>query len=128
MARPPHPGPTERELLLLQLLWEHGPSPIRDLLEAFPETPKPAYTSLQTNLQGMLDKGYVSRDESGRTHLYQATLTQKEVERDAVQNLVSRVFNGSALRLITTALAPETTSNEEIARLQKLINERSDRG
>ncbi|CAN5820907.1 N/A [soil metagenome] len=124
MARPPHPGPTERELLLLQLLWKHGPAPIRDLLDAFPDTPKPAYTSLQTNLQGMLEKGYISRDERNRTHIYQARLTQGEVERDAVQDIVSRVFGGSALRLVATALAPETTSEGEIARLQALLNER----
>ena len=124
MARPPHPGPTERELLLLQLLWKHGPSPIRELLDAFPDTPKPAYTSLQTNLQGMLEKGYVARDEKNRTHVYRAHLTQAEVERDAVQDLVSRVFGGSALRLVATALAPETTSEAEIVRLQALLDQR----
>ena len=127
MARPPHPGPTERELLLLKLLWEHGPSTVRDLRKRFPHLPKPAYTSLQTNLQGMLEKDYVSRTSEGKAHVYKAVLSREEVEREVVDDLLGRVFDGSALRLISTALTSENVTPEELDRLQTLIEGRAPR-
>lgn len=123
MARPPHPGPTDRELTLLKLLWQHGPSTVRQLHQVFPNRPKPAYTSLQTNLQGMLDKGYLTSQTDQHAHIYAATLTQADVERRAVHDLIRRVFDGSALRLFTTALNSEQASPEELRRLQMLLDE-----
>lgn len=130
MARPPHPGPTERELTLLKTLWQHGPCTIRQLLADFPHTPKPAHTSIQTNLQGMLDKGYVTRQVEGEQpgHLYAAAISQEAVEQDVVKHLIRHVFNGSALRLMTTALTDGQASAEELARLQALLDERAERG
>lgn len=130
MARPPHPGPTERELTLLKILWQRGPSTIRHLLAAFPHTPKPAHTSIQTNLQGMLDKGYVTRqvDPEQPGHLYAAAISQAAVEQGAVQHLIRHVFDGSALRLLTTALTDGEASAEELAHLQALLDERAGRG
>ncbi len=121
MGRPPQPGPTERELLLLKLLWEGGPSTVRDLRKRFPHLPKPAYTSLQTNLQGMLEKGYVSRTSEGKAHVYHAALSREEVEREVVDDLLGRVFDGSALRLISTALTSERVTPEEADALEALI-------
>lgn len=128
MARPPHPGPTERELLLLKILWQQGPSTIKRIRNAFPYTPKPAHTSLQTNLQGMLDKGYVTRDDREYAHLYAAAVKQEEVERNAIQDVLRRVFDGNALRLMTTALMTEQASPEEIQQLQALIDQQVKRG
>ena len=130
MARPPHPGPTERELTLLKILWGRGPSTIRQVLADFPHTPKPAHPSIQTNLQGMLDKGYVTRqvDAEQPAHLYAAAISQAEVERDAVGHLIRHVFDGSALRLMTTALTAQGASAEELERLQALLDEQAGRG
>ncbi|WP_102126008.1 BlaI/MecI/CopY family transcriptional regulator [Deinococcus planocerae] len=127
MARPPHPGPTERELTLLKILWRFGPSTIKQILAAFPHTPKPAHTSIQTNLQGMLDKGYVTRYPGQPSHLYAAAISQEEVEQHAVKDLIGRVFDGSALRLMTTAITQGQASPEEIERLQALLDERAKR-
>lgn len=124
MARPPHSGPTERELTLLKILWQHGPSTIRQILAAFPHTPKPAHTSIQTNLQGMLDKGYVTRHPEQPSHLYAAAISREDVEQRAVGDLIRRVFDGSALRLITTAITQDGASPEEIERLQAALDER----
>lgn len=127
MARPVHPGPTERELLLLKLLWQHGPSTIRQLREHFPRQPRPAHTSLQTNLQGMHDKGYVTRQAEQNGHLYAAAVTQAQVESTVLSDLIGRVFDGSALRLITAALSQGGASSEEIRRLQAVLDETRDR-
>lgn len=127
MARPPTPGPTDRELTLLKLLWQHGPATIRQLLTHFPHRPKPAHTSLQTNLQGMLDKGYVTRTPHPEqtSHVYHAAVTQQAVEARAVTDLIRRVFDGSAMRMLTTALTHDQASPEELARLQALLDEQA---
>ena len=124
MARPPHPGPTERELLLLKILWQRGPSSVKQIRDVFPYTPKPAHTSLQTNLQGMLDKGYVTRTAGEYAHQYTAAVEREEVEQNAIKDLMGRLFDGNALRLISTALVTEQASPEELRQLQALIDER----
>ena len=126
MARPRSPHPTQRDLQLLKLLWAHGPSSVRDLHERFPVEPKPAYTSLQTNLQAMFEKELITRELDGRTHIYAAAVSRGEVEQGVVEDVVNRVFDGNALRLITTALTSDAATPEEIERLQRLIEERSE--
>ncbi len=124
MARPSHPGPTERELTLLKLLWEHGPLTVKDIHKLFPKKPKPAYTSLQTNLQGMLEKDYVAINAKDKAHVYKAILTRAKIEKETISHVLQGVFDGSALRLITTALSSSKATPEEIAALQVLIEER----
>lgn len=124
MARPPHPGPTERELTLLKLLWEHGPLTVKEIHILFPKKPKPAYTSLQTNLQGMLEKGYVATNTRDKAHVYKALLNREKIEKESIHHLLQGVFDGSAIRLITTALSSSKATPEEIAALQALIDER----
>jgi BlaI family transcriptional regulator, penicillinase repressor len=128
MARPSHPGPTERELTLLKLLWKHGPLTVKDIHKLFSKKPKPAYTSLQTNLQGMLEKGYVATNTSERAHIYKAVLSREKIERETVSDVLERVFDGSALRLITTAFIQGKASKEEIDALQALINAKESHG
>ena len=122
MARPSHPGPTERELTLLKLLWKHGPMTVKGIYQVFPKKPKPAYTSLQTNLQGMLGKGYVAINTKDKAHLYKAVLTREKIERETIHHVLQGVFDGSALRLITTALSNTKATPEEIEALQALID------
>jgi BlaI family transcriptional regulator, penicillinase repressor len=128
MARPVQPGPTERELELLKLLWKLGPSTVTDIRKVFPKKPKPAYNSLQTNLQAMLEKGLVKRNTDMRSHIYQAAVKREEVENSVIKDLVKRLFDGSALRLVTTALSSEKVSQEEISKLQALIDKKEKHG
>jgi BlaI family transcriptional regulator, penicillinase repressor len=128
MARPVQPGPTERELELLKLLWELGPSTVSNIRKVFPKKPKPAYNSLQTNLQAMLEKGLVKRDTDTRSHVYHAAVKREEIENSVIKDLVKRLFEGSALRLVTTALSSEKVSQEEINQLQALIDKKEKHG
>jgi BlaI family transcriptional regulator, penicillinase repressor len=128
MARPVQPGPTERELELLKLLWELGPSTVSNIRKVFPKKPKPAYNSLQTNLQAMLEKGLVKRDTDTRSYVYHAAVKREEIENSVIKDLVKRLFDGSALRLVTTALSSEKVSQEEINQLQALIDKKEKHG
>jgi BlaI family transcriptional regulator, penicillinase repressor len=128
MARPIQRGPTERELELLKLLWEYGPKSVSEIRTLFPKMPKPAHNSLLTNLQAMLEKGLVKRDEEKRSHIYSAAVKREEVESNVIKDLVTRLFDGSALRLVTTALTNEKVSQKEMKRLQALIEKREKNG
>lgn len=123
MARPRAVGPTERELDILQVLWERGPSTIKDVHETLSETRKTAYNSVLTILSIMLEKGYVERDESTKRHVYRAVHSKTQTEERLVKTFVDGVFGGSAMGLVTRALSVKKTSQEERAKIRELLQE-----
>lgn len=121
MARPRSVSPTRRELAILRVLWSRGPSSGRAILEALAVRPRPAYTSLLTNLQAMLGKGLVARDESRRPHVYSAEVSRDEVEGQVVGDVIDRLFDGSASRLVAAALAGRRASEGELRRIEEMV-------
>ena len=121
MARPKTQGPTDRELLILRVLWERGPSTVRQVHKALQKDVNAGYTSVLKIMQIMHEKGLVSRDESEHSHVYEANQSQEETQTEIVDNLLHKVFGGSAMNLVTRALATQPTSDEELAEIKKLI-------
>ena len=80
------------------------------------------YTTILKFLQIMTEKGLVRRDESARTHVYDAACSQEQTERQLVTDLVDRVFGGSAAKLVLKALATTRASPEELAEIRKLLD------
>jgi len=119
MRRPPR-RPTDAELAILHVLWAHGPSTVRRVAEVLGR--EAAYTTVLKLLQIMTEKGLVRRDESARTHVYEAACSQDQTERQLVADLMNRVFGGSAARLVLQALAARNASPEELAEIRKLID------
>ncbi len=122
MSKPPRP--TDAELAILRVLWERGPSTVRQVHDALNRARPTGYTTALKLLQIMTDKGLVRRDESDRTHVYQARLTEDETQRQLVTDLLDRAFGGSAMKLVMQALAAKKASPEEIAQIRKLLKER----
>ena len=79
MRRRAQPKLGDLELHILNLLWEHGPSTVREVLEALPVEPRPAYTTVLTMMRLMHEKGYLDRREQGRAHIYQTRLREQRV-------------------------------------------------
>ncbi len=123
MARPKTVGPTERELEILQVLWERGPSTVRDVFEVLDRKSKTAYNSVLTVMLTMLEKGYATRDESEKSHVYRATYSKDQIEEKLVATFMDGVFGGSAMRLVTRALSVKGASREESAKIQELLRE-----
>ena len=125
MARPKTQGPTERELEILQTLWDKGPSTTKDVQAHLNEHKDrdTAYNSVATILSIMLDKGLVSRDESQRNHIYSAVYSKVEMEKKLVTTFVNSVFGGSALRLVTRALELNPSSQEDQEKIAKLLED-----
>ena len=116
------PRPTDAELAILRVLWDRGPSTVREVHETLAETRETGYTTALKLMQIMADKGLVTRDESSRTHVYAARLTQGETQRQLVSDLLDRAFGGSAAALVLQALRAGETSADDLRQIQELID------
>ena len=111
--------PTDAELAILRVIWSRGPSTVRQVAERMGRDT--GYTTVLKLLQIMTEKRLVTRDESSRTHVYAAAYTQEQTERQIVSDLVERVFEGSAAKLVMQALATTKASPEDLDEIRKLI-------
>ena len=117
----------ELELQILNVLWERGPSAVRDVLEALP-TPKPIYTTVLTMMRLMHEKGYLDRRERGRAHVYTARLREQSTKRGLLRDLIQGAFRGSAEALLVRLLEDEKLSPEELDRVRQLIGKKETGG
>lgn len=113
--------PTASELAILRVLWERGPSTVRDVHVGLGNGT--GYTTVLKLMQIMSEKGLVSRDEAQRAHVYSARLPQEHTQRQLANDLVHRAFGGSSSRFLMQLLHSGTTSAEEIAELRRLLDE-----
>ena len=123
--RPLRRKPTDAELAILRVLWERGPSTVRQIAEVLGKDT--GYTTVLKLLQIMTEKRLVARDESERTHVYEAAYTEDETQRQLVSDLLDRAFGGSAAKLVLQALAARKASPEELAEIRKLLDKRRGR-
>jgi BlaI family transcriptional regulator, penicillinase repressor len=118
--------PTDAELAILRVLWSRGPSTVREVAEAMGR--EGAYTTVLKLLQIMTEKRLVRRDEGARTHVYEAAGSEERTQRQLVGDLLDRVFDGSAARLVMQALAAKKASREELSEIRKLIEKHQQKG
>ncbi len=116
------PRPTDAELAILRVLWRLGPSTVKEVQEDFGRRAPTGYTTVLKLLQIMTEKGLVTRDETQRAHLYTARLPEEETQSQLVGDLLDRVFEGSAGRLVMQALAARPASAEELAEIRRLLD------
>ena len=119
---PRTPRPTEAELEILRVLWEDGPSTVRQVNARLTSASREiGYTTTLNLMQIMAEKGLVTRDESDRTHVYAARASQNQTQRQLVSDLVDRAFGGSAAALVLQALSAHPASAAELEEIQRLI-------
>src|SRR5204862_6276643 len=122
MSRPVLPRPTDAELAILRVLWDRGPSTVRQVHDVLARDRQAAYTTALKLLQIMTEKGLVERDERDRTHIYRARLSEETTQRQLVRDLVDRAFAGSSSKLVMQALATKRASAEELRDIRKAID------
>ena len=125
MARRRTLGPTDRELAILSVLWDKGPSTVREVHEALhQEEGETGYTTTLKLMQIMVEKGLLVREEDdGRRHIYRPALSEERTQKQLVQNLLDRVFAGSAEKLVMRALSARKVSPNELKRIRRMIEE-----
>jgi BlaI family transcriptional regulator, penicillinase repressor len=123
MATLAHRKPTSSELEILHILWERGPSTVREVHQALHEKRPIGYTSVLKLMQIMTAKGTVRRNEEQRAHVYEAVQPAETTKREMALDVLQRVFDGSASELMMHALAGRKATKEEIEEMRRLLNE-----
>ncbi len=114
--------PTESELEILQILWEHGPVPVRFVHELLATQKAVGYTTTLKLMQIMAEKGLVNRDTTNRTHIYVAAISEEQTQQQLLDKFVEGTFRGSAMKLVMQALGNNTASKEELDQIKVLIH------
>ncbi len=110
--------PSEVELEILQILWQHQPTTVRFVHEKICEKREVTYTTVLTFLQRMTKKKMVERVKKGKTHYYQAIPKEEEVKESLLDKLLNTAFKGSTMNMVMHALGQSKTSQEELAQIQ----------
>lgn len=115
--------PTESELEILQILWKNGTATVRDVHEELAQSKEVGYTTTLKLMQIMHEKGLVKRDESMRTHIYQAAVNKEKTQKHLLTKMIDSLFGGSSTQLVLQALGSgeQKVSAEELEEIQKLI-------
>ncbi len=123
MNRKPLPQPTSAELELLHVLWQRGPSTVREIHDALSGAKETGYTTTLKILQRMTDKRLVRRDESQRSHVYSAVRGAEQTQRQLLRSLLRTAFGGASTKLVLQALSEETVSAADLAEIRRVLDE-----
>lgn len=115
--------PTRSELEILSVLWEKGEMTVREVFEVINLERRSSYTTVLKMLQIMFEKGLVERNEEQRAHVYRARIKQNETGKQMLDEVINKVFGGSALRLVQQVLENEQTSAEEMREIRQMIRQ-----
>jgi BlaI family transcriptional regulator, penicillinase repressor len=116
------PKPTDAELAILRVLWQRGPSTVREVWEQLSPQQGTGYTTVLKTMQIMVEKGLLARDESDRSHVYRAARSEAQTQRQVVGHLLDRLFAGSAPKLVMQALAAKKATPAELAEIRRLLD------
>ncbi len=121
MARKSSSQPTQVEMQILGVLWQRGPSSVREVHNALEGERGTGYSTTLKMMQIMTDKGLLIKDESQRPQVYRPALTQEEAQTRVVDDVIQRVFGGAADKLILRAIRSREISAKEVAQIQELL-------
>lgn len=115
---------TAKEEEIMGYFWEKGPLFVRQLLDLY-EDPKPHYNTLSTIVRGLEEKGFVGYTIFGNTFQYYALITEKEYRSKSLKNIVSKYYDNSYTRVVSSLIEEEKLSLEELQELiQKIKNKK----
>ena len=119
---PPVTRPTDAELAILRVLWDRGPSTVRQVFEVLAAEKDLGYTTVLKMLQIMNEKGLVQRDVTDRVHTFSTTQSQTQTQRNMLDDLLDKAFGGSSTSLVMQALATRKASQEELGEIRKMLD------
>lgn len=115
--------PTAVELEILRILWELGPSPVRDIHAKLSESKDTNYSTTVKMLAVMLTKGLLKRDEDATPHIWRAAVTREKAARKFLTELIEKVYDGSTMSLVLQALSSGQASQEDIDEARRLLDQ-----
>jgi BlaI family penicillinase repressor len=127
MPRGNQPLPTDAELEILRVLWNRGPSTVREVYDELKGSRPVGYTTILKFLQIMAEKRLVRRNEERRTHVYESMAPRESTQRKLVGDLLDRAFGGSAMQLVMQALSAKRATPAEIAQIRRMLDQYSEK-
>ena len=126
---PPESDLGAAELEVLKALWDHGPATVRQVLNRLHERGRRlAYTTVLTFLTRLEQKDFVKSDKSGMAYVYRPRVTRAKVTKSRLRSLIEQLYDGAAGPLVLQLMREQNLSVDEIAELQKLINQTDAKG
>ena len=119
--------PTESELEIMQILWEHGPLTVRKLNDKLNKQRRVGYTTSLKMMQIMTEKGLLTRDTALRSHVYAPALLPEDVQSNILDHVLKTVFMGDRSKLVLQALGNQNITHEELYKLKALIQKMEDK-
>lgn len=123
MARPRSPALTDAEARVMSVVWQRQTASVADVVAVLKKKRAVSYSTIQTILRILEDKGYVSHEKVARAFIYRPRVDERQARRRALRHLVSRLFNGSPSLLVLNVLEDDRIEAEELNRLKKLIED-----
>lgn len=114
--------PTQKELEILQILWENPDSSVREVVEKLGGEDSNGYTTILKLLQIMLEKGLVTRQKLGKLHLYKAIPTKSTAQNQVVNKMIDTLFQGSASSLVMSVLGSTKSSKKELQQIREYLD------
>ncbi|MBO3700292.1 BlaI/MecI/CopY family transcriptional regulator [Roseivirga sp. E12] len=115
--------PTNSELEVLTVLWELGSGTAREVHEELAKTKSTGYTTTLKIIQNMFDKGFLTREPKGQTHIYYSAVEQQVIQKQMLGGFVNKVFSGSSQNLILQALGNQKPNKDELDEIRAMLDE-----
>ena len=115
-------APSDLELQILSLLWDHEPVSVRDAMKLIPDQKVRAYTTVLSSFQVMEKKGFVTRHREGKADFWSSSVTREEVLGKQVGKLVNHGFGGKPSALLQCLLDQKMEAGD-LEEIQDLIDE-----
>jgi BlaI family penicillinase repressor len=117
------PTPTDRELQILKILWEHKEASVREVYEAMAKTSPIVQNTVQAFLRTMEEKGLVTHRTQGRTFIYQPVSRREDTKKHLLSRVLNRAFDGAIDQLVQSALSLRQPTAQEISKLEEIIEQ-----
>ncbi|MDE6769478.1 MAG: BlaI/MecI/CopY family transcriptional regulator [Muribaculaceae bacterium] len=111
---------TEKETEIMNLLWEHGPLFVREMLEYYPE-PRPHFNTVATTVRILESKGYVDHEVLGTSHRFKAIVERKKLSSRSLANVIRNYFGNSYKMAVSALVEEEKISVDELKEIVDLI-------
>ncbi|HWZ03602.1 MAG TPA: BlaI/MecI/CopY family transcriptional regulator [Mucilaginibacter sp.] len=114
--------PTKSELEILKVLWQHGPSPVRSVMQEINKTRELNYTATLKLMQLMVDKGILKRDESKMQHIYHVVEDENKTKEHLLDKFLDNLYNGSAASLMMQLAGNKKTTKDDLRKMRDLLD------
>lgn len=115
---------TDKELVVMSMLWERGPLFVREMVEMH-EEPKPHFNTLSTTVRILEEKGHVGHEAFGATHRYFAISKKENFMRQSFAQLVKNYFNNSYKNAVSALVEAESLSEDDLREIMELIEKKN---